>query len=292
MALESDLDVAAVGVGILRRIFSTKVLRDLAQFGTSPVLESVVRMLQRRGQPVDRVSLGEIYEASYFECARSERIEYVYKNALVEKKVLGRHSLRTASAMFEVSVGSSKLDALLLTTSASAYEIKTERDELGKLASQIADYQRAFPKVWVFTCEKHLGAVERQVPMDVGISILGKRYRIQVVREAQAFTALLDVPAMLRLLRKRELLDLIGEKGNDLPNTRVFSEALKIAYLGSVEELNQHILAILRGRALSNTPLAEKLPRSLAALALALSLNDAQTSRLICALKSPAARIV
>ena len=290
--MEPSVDVAPVGVGILRRIFSTKVLRDLAQLGTSPVLESVVRMLQRRGQPVDRTSLGQIYEVSYVECARTERIEYVYKNALVEKKILGRHSLRTASAMFEVSVGGSKLDALLLTASASAYEIKTERDELGKLASQIADYQRAFPKVWVFTCEKHLSAVERQVSPSVGISILGKRYRIKVVREAESFTASLDVPSMLRLLRKRELLDLIGDGGDDLPNTRIFSEALRAASSGEAVDLNKYVLGILKRRALSNTPLAEVLPRSLAASALALNLNPTQTSRLIDALRSPAARIV
>lgn len=286
------VDVSSVGAGILRRIFSTKVLRDLSQLGTAPALASVVRMLQRRGQPLDRTSLSDLYEASYIECARTKKIEYVYKNALVEKKILGRHSLRTASAMFEVSVGSSKLDALLFTNHVSAYEIKTERDELGKLAAQIADYKKAFTRVWVFTSEKHVSAIERQVPENVGISILGSRYRIRVLREAIESSDDLEPAAMLRLLRKKELLDFIRKDCSEIPNTKIFSEALDFASSIGARDLNQHVTSVLRGRALGNTGLASALPRNLGAIALALNLNSSQTSRLIDVLRSPAARIV
>lgn len=287
-----SIDVSGVGAGILRRIFSTKVLRDLSQFGTAPALASVVRMLQRRGQSLDLTSLSDLYEASYIECAQSKKIEYVYKNALVEKTILGRHSLRTASAMFEVSVGSSKLDALLFTTHASAYEIKTERDELGKLSAQIADYRKAFTRVWVFTSEKHVNAIQRQVPEDVGISILGSRYRIKILREARESANALEPSTMLRLLRKKELLEFIEKESSEIPNTKIFSEALEVANCREVQDLSQYVTRVLRGRALGNTALASVLPRNLGAVALALNLNSVQTARLIDVLKSPAARIV
>lgn len=252
----------------------------------------VVRSLLEHGESLKGVSIGDLYEASYLECVRSRKVEYVYKNALVEKRLLGRHSLRTSSALFELSVGSSKLDALLFTKGASAFEIKTERDELGKLATQIAEYRKAFTDVWVFTCDRHVKNIERIVPPEVGITLLGERYRIKVLRDSTFYTDDLDARTMLRLLRQSDLLTMLGDPSESIPNTRIFSETLRSVTGTSLLDLNVAVTGFLRQRAMSNTKLAGALPRSLAASALALSLTPGHTQALMKILGSPAIRIV
>jgi hypothetical protein len=73
------------------------------------------------------------------------RDEYVYKAALVQKILLGRHSLQTASMLNEFRVGGCKADLAILNGTATVYEVKSERDSLARLQRQIAAYTTVFP---------------------------------------------------------------------------------------------------------------------------------------------------
>ena len=276
----------------LRGIFSTKVLRDIATSGVSPILSDLAAVLIRTGRISGRETLADLYSASFTVCAASEKSEYVYKNALVEKYLFGRHSLRTAAALFEIAVGTSKLDALLITDAMAAFEIKTERDELGRLEGQVRAYQRAFPRVWLFTCDRHVVAAEKILPPEVGLAVLTKRYRISVLRPALTHDSNLDRSTMFRMLRQAELLRFLAANDAGItPNTRVLSRALEIAASIEPVAINRFVASQLKSRATANVSLAAILPRPLAALALALRLSSVQSQRLADAMEIPLQRV-
>lgn len=54
------------------------------------------------------------------------RNEYVYKNVLLNRIVMGRHSTRTSTAFTEVPIGDSIADFLIINGKATVYEIKTD----------------------------------------------------------------------------------------------------------------------------------------------------------------------
>lgn len=283
------MDLAAVSPSQLRHIFSTRALREIATTGVSERVNAVIREVLERGSTQPSSTLAQLYEESFKVCAKSQKVEYVYKNALVEKFLLGRHSLQTAAALFELAVGGSKLDALLVTSEMSAYEIKTERDELSRLVTQLASYRKAFRKIWVFTCDKHASSAARILPSATGIVVLGKRYRMQTLREAVSDSNELCCKTMLALLRRRELLTFLQthHQTTDIPNTHVLTAAVRFAERLNPEDVNDFVGKQLRARGLSNTSLARQLPRSLGAAALALALTEAQSSRLITHLQMP-----
>lgn len=288
------MDLTAVSPSQLRHIFSTRALREIAITGSSARVNAVIRELLARGNVSLTSTVSEFYEAGFQVCAKSQKVEYVYKNALVEKFLLGRHSLQTAAALFELAVSGSKLDALLLTNEMSAYEIKTERDELSRLVSQMNSYRKAFRKVWVFTCDKHAASAERILPSSTGIVVLGRRYRMQTLKPAVSDPDELCCKTMLTLLRRTELLSFlrVHHRAIDIPNTQVLTAAVRLAEQLSPESVNEFVGSQLRTRGLSNTSLARQLPRSLGAAALALVLTEAQSSRLITHLQMPLFEVI
>ncbi len=282
------MNLADVDSGLLRKLFSTRVLKDIAR-GKYP--EEVARVREHLGRtglcPPD-AALRDIYEVAFRQCRGTGRGEHVYKNALVEKIVMGRHSLRTASVHFEVRMRSAKLDVLIARQLLSAYEIKTELDELSRLSAQVEEYRKFCLEVWVLTCQKHLVACERQLPRSIGLAILTKRYQIQIVRPAEKSADTLEVDSMLRLLRKQEQMDLLRSLGVDvsaIPNTLLASQLKRVAGRCSVLEVQAKVAGALRARGSGQAKIASSVPKSLAASVLAQDLTMSQQSRLIEAFK-------
>ena len=96
--------------------------------------------------------IGEIYE----HLDENYRNEYFYKNTLLNKLLLGKHSLRTTTALTEVPIAHSKADFVLVNGKAVVYEIKTELDNFDRLNTQIADYYKAFSYVSVEIGRAHV----------------------------------------------------------------------------------------------------------------------------------------
>jgi hypothetical protein len=56
------------------------------------------------------------------------RDKYVYKAALTQRVLMGKHSLRTACMLSEFRVGDRKADITILNGTTTVYEIKSDRD--------------------------------------------------------------------------------------------------------------------------------------------------------------------
>lgn len=96
---------------------------------------------------------------NYYVCERVVKyyfIEYL-KNAL--------HDI----VAFEMSVGDSRIDICRINGKLCAYEIKTEYDNYDRLSSQMADYIKAFEKVYVVVPIQKVNNIKTHIPQECGI---------------------------------------------------------------------------------------------------------------------------
>ena len=126
-----------------------------------------------------------LFEAAFSLLKREGyRDEYIYKAALTQKILFGRHSLHTASMLNEFRVGECKADIAILNGSATVYEVKSGRDSLSGLERQVTAYAKVFARVYVIAAENHVDAVMGLVPADVGILRLNSRHQISTLRDS------------------------------------------------------------------------------------------------------------
>ncbi|WP_251421833.1 sce7726 family protein [Veillonella agrestimuris] len=160
----------------------------------------------------------ERLEVLYKELIRYYRNEYVYKNTLFNKLVLGKHSLKTTSAIVELPIEDSIADFILFNGKAVVYEIKTELDSLERLKKQLTNYYKAFDTVNVVIAEKHFDAVYSLLSdSPVGIIILTDRMTLSEKKKADIYKGDLDPKVWFSILRKYEFEDLLLSYYGKLP---------------------------------------------------------------------------
>lgn len=181
----------------------------------------------------------------YKHLLQSYRNEYVYKNTVFNKIVLGKHNLRTTKVLNEFKIGKSIADTIVLNGEAHVFEIKTELDSLQKLNKQISDYQKAFTLVSVILHEKDRKNILELVPERIGIYQLTTRGHISEIRKPESNSELLDTETMHKCLRKEEYSRIIQERFGELPvvpNTLFYKECRK--FLNRIPEEELHLLML------------------------------------------------
>lgn len=213
-------------LSIISRMFSASVFNQLAQNGESAIFGRLVSQLRLYpGISIDGTTVADVFDKS-FEILKKpgNRDEYVYRSALTDKILLGRHSLRSATMLKEFRTGKSKADVVILNGTSTVYEIKSERDTLARLEGQIASYSEVFATINVITSESQYQDVLRATPDSVGVLALTPRFQISTKREAQTDPDRIDPLAILDSIRVDEAFDIIHSLGIDfpeVPNTRV-----------------------------------------------------------------------
>ncbi|RFS22914.1 sce7726 family protein [Aeromonas dhakensis] len=277
----------------LTRLFSAAVFREMAKKGRSGLF---CRLCEESGV-IDRVrpyaTVGDAFESA-FEILKvvGHRDEYIYRTAISQKILMGTHSLRTASMLNEFRAGSSKADLVILNGTATVYEIKSERDSLARLATQVDNYKRVFAKVNVIASEMHLNGILETVPDDVGVMCLSKRYQITTIREAIDHPARIcpvTVFESLRIAESIEILEAMGVMVPEVPNTQ--RHAMLRELFSTLEPVTLHmemVRTLKRSRNLAPLgDLVDRLPKSLQAIALSVSVRRSDHSRLIDAITTP-----
>jgi hypothetical protein len=206
----------------LNRIFTRNMLRHFIDGKADNVYSSVVR---RYTSDADQKNNRELISEIYCELKNNYRNEYFYKNTLLNKLLLGVHSVNTTTALTEMAIAKSKADFVLINGKAVVYEIKTELDNLERLGSQIDDYYKAFDHVAVVTYEKNLQQLQKvldSLDKPVGIYVLRKNGKLGTVRKPQRYTGDLDKEIIFKLLRKSEYEDIIVKRYGYLPEVTQF----------------------------------------------------------------------
>jgi hypothetical protein len=281
-------------VTALSRLFSPGVFRELAKLGHSPIGAGVVREsgLFPKVEQSLRAYLGEAFRI----VSEEMRSEYVFKNAIAEQILLKKHSLRSAAMLTEFRVGSNKADAVVINGTSTVYEIKSERDSLGRLESQLDAYLRVFDKVVVAADECHRRELLDLLPRDVGLVILPKAppASFTSVREPRSDWNRLEPALMFESLQRTEYLsilsDVAGWESSEIPNGIIHGLArLEFAKL-PVPVAHENFVRMLRKRADHQTDASfiRRVPKALKGLAVSISLPPHEQQRVLDALWQPA----
>lgn len=127
-------------------IFTRRVLNDLLVNGTSEVFNYVVQRYVN--DPQDKTH-GQIFSEIYHSLGEDNRNEYYYMNTLLNKLLVGIHSVHTTTALSQLHIGQHIADFVMLNGEGKVYEIKSDLDNFDRLHDQIQDYFSAFSKVSV-----------------------------------------------------------------------------------------------------------------------------------------------
>lgn len=212
----------------LSRLFSAAVLRDFSKHARSPLFARLLSHTRLSTSVPPEATVGTALDQAFELLSKSKfRDDYVYRTAITEKILLGRHNLNTATLLSEARAGSCKADVVVLNGTSTAYEIKSERDSLSRLRNQIENYRQVFAAVNVVVSTSHLAEVLRIIPEDVGVITLSERYRFQTTRPPQNKPERVNPTMILDILRVDEAISILSRLGQeipDVPNTKIRSE--------------------------------------------------------------------
>lgn len=290
---EGPVIPSSTQLSAMTRLFSSAVFREMAKKGRSPLFARLLSLTDITDRCADDATVGEAFDAT-FDVLRTagQRDEYVYRSALTHNVLMGTHSLNTACMLTEFRAGACKADLAILNGTATVYEIKSERDSLARLANQVDNYKQVFAKVYVIASERHLTGVLDTVPDDVGVMMLGSRYRITTVREAEDRPDRICPATVFESLRSAEAVAILKRLKIAVPNVpNTQRHAAMRAVFAELDPTAVHtaMVAILK-RTRDLAPLSnlvDHLPRSLHAAALSIQIRRADHGRIVEAVSTP-----
>lgn len=280
---------------LLSRLFSSAVFAELSRVGSSPIFSRILGEVHR-GAVNGSALVRDVFDTAFSALRRAGyRDEYVYRAAITEKVLLGVHSLRTASMLTEFRVADRKADLVILNGTATVYEIKSERDTLARLSSQLEAYGRVFPRLVVIAAEQHVRNIAAETDEKVGVLSLSDRYQISTIREPIIDYGRICPVTVGQSLRASEccaILRDLGRRVPDVPNTRL--RAALDEQFGGLEPLEVHLSMVRTLKRTRNllplSSLLQRLPSSLHPAALTSRLRRGDHDRLVRAVHTPLER--
>ncbi|MBS4875736.1 MAG: sce7726 family protein [Actinomyces sp.] len=200
-------------------LFTPSTLKSLLSNDAVSPHEKLIEALRIELDLSASCTLSETINKTYSILRREgNRTDYVYRNAIIDKVVIGRHSINTATPIQEFRVGSSLADLVVLNGTSTVYEIKSERDTLRRLARQIENYSKVFERTYVVTSASKLHSLEHDLPEHVGIITLSRDYTLQTVREATTNWELIDTIAISRTMTIPEACAVLKRLNTPVPD--------------------------------------------------------------------------
>ena len=272
------------------RLFSPTVIREMAKAGRSPLLGRLVRNSTLKGLISSDEPIRSLFDAALRLLAGSGyRDEYIFKHAIACQALMARHATGSTVMLSEFRVANCKADLVIFNGTSTAYEIKSERDNLARLPMQLHWYLKAFAQVYVVTGRCHVSEVLRIAPRDVGVLTLSKSSTITTMRQAVQNVSRIDPGVLFDSLQIREagyVLKDLGIEVPEKPNTERYAAYRALFCSVDVEFLHRAVLSVIkRTRHTAKTgSLLRLLPQSLNATALSADFGEREVSRVLAAL--------
>jgi len=135
---------------------------------------------------------------------------------------------------------------LFVNNQAKIYEIKTDLDDLTKAGKQAHAYLGCFTDVTFMLASGHVEAAMRQLPHEVGISLVNGRGHITVVRPSRSTEDYLSKEAIFNCLLKNEYRTLVNRLGGS--DDMDYYQALALLEGVPSAELHRYLVKCLRAR--------------------------------------------
>lgn len=158
----------------------------------------------------------------------NELINDLLVNYYICERVVKYHFIRQMKDLaenivaFEMNVGDSRIDICRINGCSYAYEIKTEYDNFDRLESQMADYTKAFERVYVIVPKDKATAVAKHIPDTCGIISYRANSDHQLVfsymRKSQ--TNICDIEFCLKNLSGNDMSTLLSILGESVQGTK------------------------------------------------------------------------
>ncbi len=201
---------------MITKLFSRQCLQTLAEKdGNSRIQELISNHV-----PEPTNTLWDAFECVYYKLLAEYRNEYVYKNAIAEKIVKGRHKMANVAYFTEFRVRKTIADCVVVNGSSTAYEIKTEFDSFYRLHNQLESYKQVFEKVNIVVPESKVEKLKRVVGKSVGIVVLTDRYTLVPVQRSDIYTDYMQHEVVFDCLNKKEIFDVVLTHFGELPQAK------------------------------------------------------------------------
>lgn len=204
---------------VLNRFFTQYMFKELIDKNINSVYETIVKRYS-----IDSIekSNSKVIKDIYKYMLKYYRNEYIYQNTIVNKLLLGRHSLNTTTALTQIAINKSKADFILINGKAVVYEIKSELDTLERLDKQLKDYYKAFKYVSIISCEENFEKLYNLYSnTKIGISIFTKRNTISKKKEPDCEERYLEYRTIYKVLNKKEVDNILLDYYGELPKVAI-----------------------------------------------------------------------
>ena len=151
------------------KLFTSNCLNAIANNDFSSIEKLKIDEIAEK---FDAINYLDLYERSYSFLEKNYKNEYIYKNMIARKILMGRHSLKSSVLLSEFRVGTNKADLVLINGCSTCYEIKTEYDSLIRLEDQLSSYTKLFNKVFVVCASKMITDVLHLIPVCKVVDVL------------------------------------------------------------------------------------------------------------------------
>ena len=274
---------------MMNLVRNNESLRSLSQIFTQSAIRQVVKKfdfeshkakVRKHLEYIDSTDFTEVIKFVYERLEANYRNEYIYKNALLNQKLLDEHSLDDTIVLDEFRVGSSIADFVLLNGEVRIFEIKTELDGFEKLTKQIEDYQKFADKVFVVVSHKcSTKILDTYENSPLGIIAYTDDGKLKTIKEAISFTDNFNHTTIFKTLRKSEYLAIVKKHFGfipEVPNTIMFKECLSLISNIEVKQFQRLAFNKLKQRNLRCSELlrSEKTPKELKHICYTLNLSD------------------
>ncbi|MBN2617460.1 MAG: sce7726 family protein [Spirochaetales bacterium] len=235
----------------LARIFSVNTIKDLVKSNRPEKVFSILKETNNLDLLYENYTLADFFNKIYDILLKNYRGEYVYKNSIVLRHLLGKHSLNTSFVIPELRAVNCKADMVLFNGTSTVYEIKSEYDTTKRIGRQLEAYSKVFDKSYIITTEKSLKNIEKFIDIHVGILLLTDKEYISVVKEAISMKNRLHQEDIFNVLTKTEYLEIIKKYNGfipEVPNTKIYIESLKLFKKLSPEVAHDEMVLALKKR--------------------------------------------
>jgi hypothetical protein len=236
---------------LLARCFTGPVIRHIHLTGHSEYLTAAFRQARVDESLGRDATLLAAARAIFRVMCRRYRADYVYRAAIANKIFLGRHSPATTALLSELRVWRSKADLVMLNGTSTVYEIKSELDNLERLASQIGDYSRMFDRIYVVTHASQLQQLQSTVPDHIGVLVLSSSFTLQLVRGAASNAENVHVPTVIDALRREELSEMTRKLCGSVPqvsSVRLVEECSRLLATHQPRSIHDEMVKLLKKR--------------------------------------------
>ena len=261
----------------LSQIFTASTFKKIIQEEDFEQFNRCVLRNQNLLEIADGATNLEIIRKAYKCLDKNYRNEYLYKNALFNL-LIKEKKLESTVVLNELRVNQSIADTVFINGESILYEIKTELDTPDKLIGQIADYRKAFGKIYVVTHHSNFYPYYQLIKgKGIGLILLDDRNKFTEHTSAEYIGKDFDHLVLFKLLRKHECISLIKKQFGsipEVPNTLFFRECLKLIQTIPVNEFQKLVMIELKARTKRGTHSTIHIPRELQYICYTLNMKE------------------